>query len=358
MTRLIDSAAAIEIAHAAALALLHAGDAAGAVALAEECSPQIGQEFNVSQLQAAMYTDGGQMLGRPDLMERGAELWRKLGPDSRPEIAYNLANAELGTYELAVRQGQLSTAWQDKREHLHTARALFERVGRDISARRELRLQALTNAGNAYDIVGRYLDALACYDAALSIDPSFGMALGNRGVALEHSARLMRGHTSTILQQAVDNLDAALAQRASVIRLGGPAALGDFERVRGRIRVAKSSTPSAQPRKRWSDPHLEWCRRHELFLHVSHVCLREDTDRLDPLFFRKVLTGLTDADRQRVNHLVDAFDAVKQDYVAARYLVWLASDPNSPIRDHSESVSRRVTFLDSLEYARWGTERG
>lgn len=358
MTRAIESLAALQAAHAAATELLNSGDAAGAVALAEDCIAARGQEFNVSQLRAAMYTDGGQRLGRSDLVKRGAELWRQLEPEKRPNIAYNLANAELAIYELTVRSGKLSVAWQETREHLRAARALFEQVGANGAASPELRMQALSNAGNAYDIVGRYLDALTSYDRALAIDPDFVMALGNRGVALEHAARLMRGHAPTVLRQAAENLDAALAHRDSVIRFGGPAALTDFQRVRGRIRAENSEAPTTQPRLRWSDPYLEWCRRHELFLHVSHACLREDTERLDPLYFRKVVRGLTDTEGQRVNHLVDGFDALKQDFVAARYLTWLATDRSSPIRDHSEALSERVTFLDSLTYARWGVRTG
>jgi hypothetical protein len=108
----------------------------------------------------------------------------------------------------------------------------------------------------------------------------------------------------------------------------------------------------------WKDAHLDWCRRHELFLHVSHECLREDTPVLDPLFFHSVVTGIDDTGRQRIRDLVDAFDAMKQAYVATRYLAWLACDRASPIREHAAAVSERVTFLDSLEYARWGVRTG
>jgi tetratricopeptide (TPR) repeat protein len=359
MTRVIDTAAAMREARTEAVKLLHAGDAARAIALVEDFSAEASQEFNLRQLQAAMYTDGGRMLKRADFVERGADLWRDLGPDSKADIAYNLANAELATYEIAVGRGsQFGAGWQKNREHLYTARALFERVATDATARTELRLQALTNAGNAYDNVGRYLDALEYYDRALAIDSRFGMALGNRGVALEHAARLMRDHAPTILMEAAENLDAAIAQPDSILRFGGPQALDWFEKVRGRIRPGKATETKARSRKAWNDPHLEWCRRHELFLHVSHGCLREDTNRLDPLFFRSVITSTDETGRDRVHRLVDAFDAIKQEYVAARYLLWLATEKRSPVREHSSAMSDRVTFLDSLQYARWGLRTG
>ena len=359
MKRVIDSEATWRAAHTEAVALLDAGDAAAAVALAEDCTPALGHESKVTQLRAAMYTDGGQMLKRRDLVERGADLWRELDPDANPNIAYNLANAELGIYQLAVDQGSsFPLAWQENREHLYTARTLFERIAGHRSVGKELRLQSLTNAGNAYDNVGRYLDALDCYDRALAIDPGFGMAQGNRGVALERAARLMRDHAATVLKEAAANLDAALAQRDSIARFGGTTAIAPFERVRARIRLKEPVDAKTTPRQAWADPHLEWCRRHELFLHVSHSCLREDTTRMDPLFFRRVITATDDADRHRVDRLVDAFNAIKQEYAAARYVVWLASERVSPIRDHSTAMSERITFLDSLQYARWGLRTG
>lgn len=355
MTRVIDSAAAWQAARTEAIGLLDAGDAAGAVALAEECTAAQGQEFNVTQLQAAMYTDGGQILHRRDLVERGAGLWRTLDPDAKPDIAYNLANAELGMYQLGVAEPKpFPSAWQENQGHLSSARTLFEHAASDKAATKILRLQALTNAGNAYDKVGRYIDALTCYDQALAIDHEFAMALGNRGVALEHAAWLMRDHGPAVLKEAAANLDAAIARRGSVVKYGGTRAVAWFEKVRARIRVKDTASTESEPRKEWADPHLQWCRRHELFLHVSHACLQEDTKRLDPLFFRRIITATDDAERERVHHLVDAFDAIKQEYVAARYALWLASERSSPIRDHSTTISERVTFLDSLDYARWG----
>src|SRR5262249_201018 len=139
-------------AHKEAVALLDS-DPAAAITLAENCVPGSGHENNVRQLQAAMYTDGGLQLKRADLVERGAEIWRTLNPDSKPGIEYNLGNAELAIFEAAAAAtDDLAAAWSDKVSHLQTSRALFRRVANNGASPRELRLQALTNAGNAFDI--------------------------------------------------------------------------------------------------------------------------------------------------------------------------------------------------------------
>jgi hypothetical protein len=218
-------------------------------------------------------------------------------------------------------------------------------------------LKALTNAGNAYDIVGRDVDALVCYTHALAIDPHFGMALGNRGIALHHFAPFMHEHTPIVLHQAALALDGAIAHADSVVRVGGPAALQRFQDVRAKIKVS-TTTSLREWRGPWADSHLDWCRRNELFLHVSHNCLHEDTGALDPLFFRSVVTGTDETGQRRIRDLVDAFNGIKQEYVAARYVAWLAAAASSPAREQAAEVSERITFLDSLRYGRWGIRTG
>ena len=177
----------------------------------------------------------------------------------------------------------------------------------------KLRLRALTDAGNSYDIVGRYLDALDCYERALRIDPSFGMALGNRGLALLYIAPLMGEHKSHLLQEAAAYLDAAIDNHESVVRNGGQSALDQFERRRALI--------SGPPHPPWSvpslpsslgDPYLDWCLRNELFLHASPSCIRREANILDPVFFQHVTSGLTDEDLRYTNEIVDAFNTAKQ----------------------------------------------
>jgi hypothetical protein len=86
--------------------------------------------------------------------------------------------------------------------------------------------------------------------------------------------------------------------------------------------------------------------------------LSESYEELDPLFFEGVTAGLGEGEQRRVKDLVDAFNAVKQDFIAARYLLWLASGDESPIREHAAATSQRAGFLDSLMYARWGVRTG
>lgn len=334
--------------------LLDGGWPREAVEFADDCD---GPDDLVQQLRALACTDGGCTLGDRALIERGAELWRGLGPDGHPGIAYNLANAEWGLWELAVKEGGYVAALERSRHHLHAARDAYARVGADTDADPATRVQALTNLGNSYDSLGRDVDALERYDEALAVDPTFGMALGNKGVALLGIAPFVADHVPAIVRQAADALDAALADRERVLAIGGPSALQHFEGERGRI-DSSSQSPPVDPLDRWHDRYLDWCLRNRLFLHVSPECLTEDTELLDPLFFQGVMVGFSKPEQRHVDLLVDAFGAIKQDYLAARYTAWLTTDRDSPIRDHAAAVGQRAAFLDSLAHARWGVRTG
>jgi hypothetical protein len=75
-------------------------------------------------------------------------------------------------------------------------------------------------------------------------------------------------------------------------------------------------------------------------------------------FFRSVLERPDKESQERVTILIDAFDALKQDYLSTRYLAWLATDPESPIKEPASELSKQAVFWDSAEYARWGVATG
>lgn len=323
MTRtLIKSAADAEVVSARVIALLDAGDADGAITLADAAT---GDDVLVTQLRAFAYTEGGRQRKDRQTTARGRDLWESLSGRTRAS-GYNLANAEQALFELAVGELGYLGAIESELGHLERARRGHEAIAADTAVPDDLKLQALTNLGNSYDLMGRDLDGLEAWERALAIDRDFAMACGNVGVALAHVAPFMGEHAPTVINEAAQALDAALAKPDEIVKQGGPAALAHFEQTRARLPAAKASETSPT---HFDDPHLEWCREHELFLHVSHRCLREDVRKLDPLFFRGLLAGVDDAEQKRVKDLIDAFNSIKQGYVSARYLTWLVS-PRRP----------------------------
>jgi tetratricopeptide (TPR) repeat protein len=353
---LIDSQAAAEDAARQINSLIDSGDVAGAVALSESIS---GAKMAVMNLKAIAYTHGGWAAGDDAMLETGAELWQALY-DMAPAsggMAYNLANVEQNRWELAVRQHGFGSALERKRAHLHACRKLFRQAAADDDASLDTRVQALTNLGNSYDHEGRDIDALACWEKTLALRPDFAMAHGEIGICLAGIAPFMGEHTPTVLLQARAALDRALSDPEQVLMYGSPAALRSFEVWRERLGDGSSNQHEHGPRQ-WSDPHLRWCFERSLFLHVSHACLQEDVQCLDQVGIRRLLSEHGEDEQQRVRDILDALNAVKQDYTSARYMCWLATDADSPVRDDMASVTARASYVDNLTYARWGVRTG
>ena len=331
-----------------------------AVALAEALVPGQGQEPNVRHLRASVYADAGIKLKDPVLVHEGVRIWGEMEPHDSVEISYNLASAQLHLWQFAVEQTGLGDAWLDKRGHLHEARRLFNLVAQHREAHIELRLQALTDCGNSLDNVGRYLDALDCYERALKLDSSFGMAAGNRGMTFLKVAPLMGPHESHVLLEAATDLDIALSDQDRVLRCGGQSALETFNRLRTGLLVTEDSHHSAaEPKPQLGDPHLDWCLRNQLFLHISPDCIRAGTETLDAVTFKSISLSLNEGEvLDRAGEFLDAFNTIKQDYIVARYLVWLAAVEDSPIQRQAAAITRRTSFWDSLNYAYWGVRPG
>ena len=236
-------------------------------------------------------------------MQEGVRNWGEMEPHDSVTISYNLASAQLHLWQLAVEQAGLGDAWLNKRSHLHEARRLFNLVAQHKETDTELRLKALTDCGNSFDSMGRYLDALDCYERALKLDSSFGMAAGNRGITLLNVASLMGGHESHVLLEAASDLDIAISDQDRILRCGGQSALETFKRRRTGLLVTKDSHYSAtEPSPQIGDPHLDWCLRNQLFLHISPDCIRAGSETLDAVTFRNFSLSLAeDAVLDRAN---------------------------------------------------------
>lgn len=250
---------------------------------------------------------------------------------------------------------QYVAALAESREHLHAARGAFSDVGRDGSLPASLRVQALVNLGNSYDILGRDLEAMAAWREALDIAPDFGMAHGNIGIALAGIASFARQHRATLACAAARALDRALADDESVLAIGGPGSLKHFRETRDRLPVDPPAPPEPTI---WSDPHLRWVHEKELFLHVSPSCQRETDETLDPLVFEGLFESADAADQNRITLLCDAFNVLKREFVTARYLTWLVTDPDAPGRPEMDAATRRASWVDTLHMARWGVRTG
>ena len=340
--------------------LIFGGEARRALAIAESLTASFDQGLNVELVKAEIYAQGGIELGRADLIETSVQIWLAVLENHwSPNVTYNVAKAQLELWRLAVKSVGMASAWLAKRKHLHEARRLYEQVARDENAPTELRMTALTALANSYDIVGRYLDAIDCYGRALKIDPSFGIARGHRAIALLDASMLIGAHKGDLVRQAAADLVAAVEDKERVLEYGGQEALDVFEARRDTITI---QTVNAQGpttyRRALGEPYLDWCLNKRLFLHNWHDCIHSETELLDPVLCKNISFTEKDIELEDVNELLDAFNAIKRDYTFARYELWLAVAPESPIAQQVREINRRSSYLDTWTYANWNLRTG
>jgi tetratricopeptide (TPR) repeat protein len=253
--------------------MVYRGEEDQALAFAEDLH---GIDTAVLQLRAWVAAEVGGERDDLELLTRAREMWAEASkalPDI-PQFLYNEGSTAESAFRAVMRTKGHAAALETAREDLDFARETYLAVGEDERADEGLRLQALTNLANSFDTLGRDLEAIEAYDKALAIDSGYGMALGSKGMALAHVSHLADGHSAAVLSQAVEALDAALADREGVIAHGGPNAYETFVRVRSAIQVSDGGVEEHEHREGhvfgahsepWKDPYLEWCRREKLF---------------------------------------------------------------------------------------------
>ncbi|MCY3748920.1 MAG: LA2681 family HEPN domain-containing protein [Chloroflexi bacterium] len=339
--------------------LFERGDPAGAINFADNLRSSPGLESHVRNLRASTYARVGEQKEQIDLIEEAINIWRSAGDHITTHESYNLASSMLSIWHLHERQNGFADTWMERRDYLHESREIFSSIANNEEAETELRLKALTNAGNSYDNVGRNTDAFDCYDRALAIDSSFAMATGNRGLALLYASPYMRGFEREVKLRAAAELDIAIDDPESVLQHGGESALESFRLQRSLIPDVPSAIEVAMPTPlRFTDPHLTWCLREGLLLHVAPKLMDSSVSTLEPLFFRRIISSLDEADMDHMNEIIDAFNTIKQDFMSARYLVWACSEQSSPIRSQAQAITSHASFLDTLQYGRWGVRTG
>ncbi|RUN75001.1 hypothetical protein EJC47_18750 [Sphingomonas sp. TF3] len=196
------------------------------------------------------------------------------------------------------------------------------------------RCQILTNRANQLNTMGRFIDAIEGWDAALRIMPKFAMAQANRGYGLKHYAELLDKDRdrAILLLHAHDGLVAATASGAIfdsvypdsmveqfAIDARGCAAAADLERVQ---KLQDLDGPSLG-RNKAERAYRGWCLERRLFLNPLNDLGAHSVAALDDL----VLPPITENFEERPGAVtpppaIGFFNQMKQEYASARFMLY------------------------------------
>jgi len=319
----------------------------------------------LSDLQAlqiiGLLVDQASNEGNPTLVDHALALAdqlqdRDLMPEQLTLLDYFRANAWACRYQ--QRHANRQTAWEFDQPEISQQLLLLRHAaqGPGFASLAPMRqCQILTNLGNQLDTLGRFIEARACWNAAIEIDANFWMARANRARALMFYAEALYdgGHRCVFANHAYRELTEAVALIAHHPHLGDPHLSENFSTSAEAIArhfdldaIAKSYRPNDGSLGRSEDEraYRRWCLSNTLFLNPLN-----DVDKA-PIAARDILSlpdFKTPIGEPPV--VIGMFNELKQAFASARWLLW------EGMRVGNVHFSDRgVVLLNTLDYPSYG----
>lgn len=245
------------------------------------------------------------------------------------------------------------SAWQWEQPELQSEIFYLRRAAHapgfeKLSALR--RCQILTNLGNLLNTLGRCVEAVAVWTRALSIDPKFGMARGNRGSGLTRYASSLYDdeHRGLFFLRAYEDLCDALSPKTRYVGPEGVGATKVFANLKERIEAAihldraKSVKWDRERigRSASERQYRRWALHEGLFLKPLNDLGPHSIAAIDLLSLPSFTSNLGEPPS-----LIAFFDQMKQEFVSGRWLLFEGL--------HSDEVhfsDRDVVLYNTLDY--------
>jgi tetratricopeptide (TPR) repeat protein len=277
---------------------------------------------------------------------------RSLSSPQSSLLHYFLSNAWANVGLLSRTDPDAEWAWEQpefEKQIIHLRRAVREGGFGQLPSVRQT--QVFTNLGNLLSQVGRFIEAQECWSAALTLQPQFTMALGNRGRGRLWYAKALYddGHRTVFLRHAFADLDAALsAPRDDSLGPDSGARKG-FQKHRDGIRrhLPKAELRKGTRMKEFSLGETEqevryrkWCLANCLFLNPLNDLGNHSVAAHDVLTTPSMVVEVGEGP-----HYQGFFNQMKQEFVSAR---WFYHEGITARKPHFSD--KDVTLYNTLDY--------
>lgn len=277
---------------------------------------------------------------------------RELSDAHAALLEYFRANAWAARHQLKHRDAANRWNWEQpelQQQILHLRRAMLHAGYRKLDAIRQCQIQ--TNLGNQLSHIGRFVEALPRWEAALGARPRFGMALGNIGYGLKTYAHALYdpGHAAVFLAAAHARLTAALAPETEFESCDGDQVKESFAALRADIEkyvdveTVRSSIKldgydlgvSAEERT-----YRRWVLDERLFLNPLNDLGPHTIAARDILSLPNYTTAINEPPT-----FTGLFNQMKQEFVSARWFLYECIHSDAP-----HFSDRDVTLYNTLDY--------
>lgn len=192
------------------------------------------------------------------------------------------------------------------------------------------RAQTFTNLGNLLNHIGRFVEAIECWDRALALIPNMAMANGNRGIGLSHYAGGVHdgGHHLVLAMAAQDALRRAIDPKAVLDSRGLEHALVHFGKHAAALetyldghRVEVDLHGHSLGRSRREREYRRWCLAHRLFINPLNDAGAFEIAARDVMMLPSLTVIGLDGE-PGPPAVITYFNLLKQEYAAARFACW------------------------------------
>lgn len=209
----------------------------------------------------------------------------------------------------------------------------------------------LTNLGNLYSIVGRFVEAFDYWNEALIRQPHWFYARGQRGVGFFHYGNLEydEGHKTVFYKKAFDELQ--YAQMGRIIGILPKSTAEHFHQYKKQIAAKfESSSPSDDildfnehdlGNDKEEQQYRRWCLKHRLFLNTLNDVTDESIAARDILQLGQLHSERT----ERIITCLGLWNQLVEEYVTARYLLYEGLNPDS-----GHFADKDVLHMNTLDY--------
>ena len=226
----------------------------------------------------------------------------------------------------------------------------FKQVGTD---------DAIVNLGNLYDEIGRPLEAIVTYEKVTVRTPDFGMAIGNKALAVENLVPISE-YQAAYLVYAHQLYEQALGHKESVIEHGGVHSLHDFTSRRDNIAAHLKHTGhedwlerdlahdafNAEDYSEDEASYVQFCLENDLYLNL-HFFDRQSAASIGDVVSTGFISRVRDdAEDARVKEMFMRTNEIKESYVTGRYLLWQSQQRTQTLA----SISEQTLFVNNLDY--------
>ncbi len=297
--------------------------------------------------------DIGSATNNDQLVKDAIEIFEAMSPSEiSSQALYNAGNG----YQILFEQKlYLGVNVFDCKDLIDKAIACFMGV-----TNRDPRLK--TNLANLLDEIGRPIEALLQYDAAISIDPNFGMALGNKALTMGRLS-FVSDYQTVDLIYAYQLYQQAFKYKNSIVEVGGPNSLHDFEKDSKYIEnlfiksgdrklLSQNLTHPDLAIKSESDIqrfYTQYCLDKDLYLNL-HIHSNVTNASIGDHIGFHIVTDMSEEYSDRKKHVSEVafrLNEIKEAYIAAR----LSLVQSQHVNDDFSSISKQTLIVNNLDYS-------